>query len=177
MDKENEAAESNQADTAEKAPDALTLKVIAGPSTGTNFCKPGVLKLTVGRTKASKIWIKDSAVSEKHGEICWTARGWMLQDQGSSNGTLLNGRPLEAEGAPSNLKAGDIIQFGTDSQAEVQITPFLSDHVTVQQYLEAETQQQVQSIKAKCEQQASQLQSAWLEHKQELMQTLQSLGN
>ena len=34
----------------------------------------------------------------------------------------------------------------------LQITPILSDHVTVQQYLEAETQQQIQCIKVRvCE--------------------------
>lgn len=75
------------------------MKVTAGPSAGTEFCKPGIFKLTVGRTKASKVWIKDSAVSEKHGEVFWEATAWMLQDKGSSNGTMLNGTLLEAEGA------------------------------------------------------------------------------
>ena len=100
----------------------------------------------------------------------------------------------DASGKASTLKNGDIIQFGTESQAEVevcmcsndehyrsheldldalrpvcclqnsctsyatsnncsqvamwlQITSVLSDNVTVQQYLEAQTHQQVQSIK------------------------------
>lgn len=74
----------------------------AGPSNGTEFCKPGVLKLTVGRTRASKVWIKDSAVSEKHAEVFWDGKCWALQDKGSSNGTLLNGTAMEAEGAISS---------------------------------------------------------------------------
>lgn len=91
-----------QAEDEETLPDELKLKVTAGPSHGTEFCKPGVLKLTVGRTRASKVWIKDSAVSEKHAELFWDGKYWALQDKGSSNGTLLNGIPLEAEGAISS---------------------------------------------------------------------------
>lgn len=44
------------------------------------------------------MWIKDGAVSEKHAEIYWEGQDWLLQDQGSSNGTMLNGTALEAEG-------------------------------------------------------------------------------
>lgn len=171
MDKENEASASNQVEEEEAVPDELKLKVIAGPVSGTIYSKPGVLKLTVGRTRASKVWIKDSAVSEKHAEIYWDNQAWVVQDKGSSNGTMLNCTPLEAEGVPSRLKHGDMVQFGTDSQVEIQMTPVLNDSVTVQQYLEAETRRQVQSIKAKCEQRTTQLQDAWLGHKQQLMQT------
>lgn len=92
-----------QADDEEPLPDELQLKVTAGPSIGSEFCKPGILKLTVGRTRASKVWIKDSAVSEKHAEVVWDGKCWTLQDKGSSNGTLLNGNSLEAEGMLSPL--------------------------------------------------------------------------
>lgn len=175
MDKENEASAGNQVEDEETVPDELKLKVTAGPSADTEFSKPGLLKLTVGRTRASKIWIKDSAVSEKHAEIFWEGNCWLLQDQGSSNGTLLNGITLEAKGTPSQLKNGDLIQFGTDSQVAVELIPVLTESITVQQYLEAETRRQVQSIKAKAEQRASQLQDTWLAHKQELTEMKQSL--
>lgn len=96
----NLLAASNVPQAEEKTivPDELRLKVTAGPSTDTEFCKAGVLKLTVGRTRASKIWIKDSAVSEKHADIFWDGKNWALQDKGSSNGTLLNGISLDAGG-------------------------------------------------------------------------------
>lgn len=175
MDKENEASAGNQAEDEEIVPDELKLKVTAGPSTDTEFCKPGMLKLTVGRTRASKIWIKDSAVSEKHAEIFWDGTNWVLQDKGSSNGTLLNGNSLEAEGTAVTLKNGDLVQFGTDSQVAVGLIPVLTDSVTVQQFLEAETRRQVQSIKAKAEQRASQLQDSWLAHKQQLADMTQCL--
>ncbi|DBA87462.1 TPA: hypothetical protein ACH3X1_004501 [Trebouxia sp. C0004] len=147
MDKENEPSASNQ-EVDQVSPDELKLNVTAGPSAGTDFCKPGVLRLTVGRTRASKVWIKDTAVSEKHAEIYWDDQAWVLQDKGSSNGTLLNGVSLVAGGVPSKLKHGDMMQFGTDSQVKIELTPVLSESVTVQQYLEAETLRQVHSIKA-----------------------------
>jgi pSer/pThr/pTyr-binding forkhead associated (FHA) protein len=49
--------------------------------------------------QASKMHIKgDPAVSERHGVITWTVEGWTLTDVGSSNGTLVNGERLEANG-------------------------------------------------------------------------------
>lgn len=79
-------------------PAELRLKATAGPSAETEFYKPGVLKLSVGRTRASKIWIKDSAVSEKHAQLWWEGKAWVLQDTDSSNGTTVNGNALEPHG-------------------------------------------------------------------------------
>ncbi len=39
-------------------------------------------------------------MSEKHAEIYWDDQAWVLQDKGSSNGTLLNGIALVAGGEP-----------------------------------------------------------------------------
>ena len=52
--------------------------------------------------QASKLHIKgDPAVSERHGVITWTVDGWELIDVGSSNGTLVNGERLQANGGVS----------------------------------------------------------------------------
>ncbi len=80
----------------EELPAALTLSATAGPCEGTSYSKAGPL-LTVGRTRASKLHIKDSAVSEKHAELRWEGGHWNLTDVGSSNGTAVNGKKL-AEG-------------------------------------------------------------------------------
>lgn len=49
--------------------------------------------------QASKMHIKgDPAVSERHAVIAWAPDGWTLADVGSSNGTLVNGERLEADG-------------------------------------------------------------------------------
>jgi pSer/pThr/pTyr-binding forkhead associated (FHA) protein len=80
-------------------PAALTLTATAGPCEGTTYAKAGLL-LTVGRTRASKLHIKDSAVSEKHAELRWEGGNWNLADVGSSNGTAVNGKKLTEGNAP-----------------------------------------------------------------------------
>lgn len=71
----------------------LSLEAVSGPCKGTCLSKRGE-QLTVGRTRARDLHIKDSAVSEKHAELHWQGRRWTVTDVGSSNGTVLNGRKL-----------------------------------------------------------------------------------
>ncbi len=79
--------------------DVLRLEVIAGPSAGAVFARPGEL-LNVGRTSKSKVHVKDAAVSEKHAVLAWEGGRWVLRDVGSSNGTAVNGKRV-LEGAPA----------------------------------------------------------------------------
>ena len=60
---------------------------------------------TVGRTAGSTVAIRDPGVSEQHAEFSWTAAGWRLRDVGSSNGTTVNGKPLDSDG--EQLDSGD----------------------------------------------------------------------
>ena len=76
----------------------LSLEAVSGPCMGTTLSRRGE-RLTVGRTRARDLHIKDSAVSEKHAELHWEGRRWTVTDVGSSNGTVLNGRKLN-EGGP-----------------------------------------------------------------------------
>jgi hypothetical protein len=92
----------------------FTLTVIHGPlldSTPT-ITKHGT-KFRIGRTRASKLQIKDETVSEKHGELKWNSRRerWEIVDRGSSNGTAVNGVELE-EGAWRGLNGGDEVRIG-----------------------------------------------------------------
>ena len=75
------------------AQDALSLEAISGPCEGTVYTKAGDV-LTVGRTRASKLHIKDPAVSERHAEVRWETDRWTVTDVGSSNGTTVNGETL-----------------------------------------------------------------------------------
>ena len=81
--------------------DALSLEAISGPCEGIIFSKAGVV-LSVGRTRASKLHIKDAAVSERHAELRWETDRWTVTDVGSSNGTAVNGHAL-IEGDPFRL--------------------------------------------------------------------------
>ncbi len=68
--------------------------------------------LVIGRDPAADLPLDpdtDLHASSRHAEICRDERRWILHDLGSSNGTWLNGRSLEA---PIPLRNGDRIQFG-----------------------------------------------------------------
>ncbi len=67
-------------------------------------------KYGIGRRHDNDLRIKETYVSGYHSEINRTADGdYQLKDLGSSNGTFLNGRRIEA---PESIKAGDFIKFG-----------------------------------------------------------------
>jgi pSer/pThr/pTyr-binding forkhead associated (FHA) protein len=101
--------------TRQKQTRGFTLDVIRGPlhscSSSSGITKEGS-SFRIGRTKSSKLQIKDETVSEKHGELKWNARkGWEIRDLGSSNGTSVNGEEL-AEGVWRVVKTGDEVRIG-----------------------------------------------------------------
>ncbi len=53
--------------------------------------------------------IADEFVSAKHARVAPTGTGALVEDLGSTNGTLLNGVRIAA---PSPAKAGDLIDIG-----------------------------------------------------------------
>jgi len=65
--------------------------------------------MVVGRGSAYDIPLRDPLVSRPHAEIAWSARGHVLTDLGSMNGTLVNGRLLSEAHV---LKEGDRLTFG-----------------------------------------------------------------
>jgi hypothetical protein len=67
--------------------------------------------LVLGRAATCAIRLADPSVSRRHAELRPLGTGrWIVQDLGSTNGTLLNGRPvLEAPVAPGDeLLLGDL---------------------------------------------------------------------
>jgi signal transduction histidine kinase/CheY-like chemotaxis protein len=67
-------------------------------------------ELTIGRGEACGLQLDDPQVSRHHCTVRRTAGAYELQDQGSRNGTLVNGVPLEAG---HTLEYGDRIQLGS----------------------------------------------------------------
>ena len=139
-------------------PHALKLECFEGPCKGTSFSRGEHLQ-TVGRTRTSKIWIKDPAVSEKHAELEWAGGVWFLRDVGSSNGTKVNGITLDAAGTaagslpitdhdhgvctvrtgwflvvspgqPVELKDGDLVQFGDETLCNIKVRASSCPHYT-----------------------------------------------
>jgi len=66
-------------------------------------------RLTIGRGPENALDLRDVRVSRRHARVRTTDDGAFLEDLGSTNGTILNGRRLEA---PARLSAGDTIEIG-----------------------------------------------------------------
>jgi Protein of unknown function (DUF3662)/FHA domain len=70
----------------------------------------GPTGVTMGRSRQCDVMVDDPNVSRNHAEIRPRGGSWVLSDLGSTNGSRLNGRRLEA---PEVLKPGDEIELGT----------------------------------------------------------------
>ncbi|MFN9369181.1 MAG: sigma 54-interacting transcriptional regulator [Planctomycetia bacterium] len=66
-------------------------------------------RYTIGRAPNNQVVVEDDRASRVHAEIFLAADGWTIRDLDSRNGTLLAGRPIEAE---TLLNAGDVIAIG-----------------------------------------------------------------
>lgn len=65
-------------------------------------------RMVVGRLKACDICLPDKNASRQHAAIEREGTGWALRDLGSTNGTLLNGEPVDR----ARLRDGDRITVG-----------------------------------------------------------------
>ncbi len=63
----------------------------------------------IGRHPRATIRLDDSFVSSEHAQVAWNDGQWWVMDLGSTNGTLLNGRPVDG---PTELRVGDVIEIG-----------------------------------------------------------------
>jgi FHA domain len=69
-----------------------------------------LLALTrIGRDDGNDISFDDTYVSSEHARILWNSRGWVLHDLGSTNGTMVNGKPIRKA---VSIKPGDTLEFG-----------------------------------------------------------------
>jgi ABC transport system ATP-binding/permease protein len=96
------------------APVALLLHIRSGPTTGAIHAVPG--SATVGRSLSADIVLPDEAVSRNHAAFRVDGQTLVVEDLGSSNGTLVNGEPIES---PSRLAPGDLVTVGS-TELEVQ---------------------------------------------------------
>ncbi|MDX6699012.1 MAG: hypothetical protein QOE65_2409 [Solirubrobacteraceae bacterium] len=65
---------------------------------------------SIGRSRDCDIVLADGNVSRRHAEVLPTEDGWSVNDLGSTNGVLVNGRRISGATA---LQAGDRIELGT----------------------------------------------------------------
>ncbi|KFE67125.1 sigma 54-interacting transcriptional regulator [Hyalangium minutum] len=84
-----------------------TVEVSAGPDKGKKITTQDSL-VRVGSDSASDLVLTDPTVSRRHLEIERTAKGLLLRDLGSRNGTYLDGRQV----IQVVLQSGDKVQLG-----------------------------------------------------------------
>jgi len=65
--------------------------------------------LEIGRGDRCAIRLQDTYVSQVHARLYAKDGAWYVEDQGSTNGTLLNDRRVDA---PVEVHAGDILKVG-----------------------------------------------------------------
>ena len=65
----------------------------------------------IGRGQDSSFRLPDTGVSRRHLEISWDGRTATLNDLGSTNGTTVNGNPVQTW----QLNDGDVIRVGHSS--------------------------------------------------------------
>lgn len=83
------------------------LVVVRGPSAGARFLLDRDVT-TIGRHADADLFLDDVTVSRRHAEIANTTDGYLLRDNGSLNGTYVNGERADEH----SLKTGDQVQVG-----------------------------------------------------------------
>lgn len=64
---------------------------------------------SLGRNVNNTIYVEDEFVSANHAMLTFRGRSWFIEDQGSTNGTLVNGHRIDR---PVALSFGDELTIG-----------------------------------------------------------------
>ena len=64
---------------------------------------------SIGRNVNNTIFVEDDFVSTNHAMLTFRGRSWFIEDQGSTNGTYVNGHRIER---PVALSFGDELTIG-----------------------------------------------------------------
>jgi transcriptional regulator with GAF, ATPase, and Fis domain len=92
------------------------LVVIKGPQRGTEFVITADV-IRVGKAPENDLVVTDETVSRVHFEIVRDAKGYLVRDMKSTNGTFLDG----AEIKEAYIRAGSVVSAGS---TELKFTPF-----------------------------------------------------
>ena len=103
------------------------LLVLAGPALGCSYTI-GPDSAMIGRAEGNEVVIPDSEISRRHAQIVWIDGSFVIRDQGSSNGTFVDGLRIQA---PVALQEGSRVQLGP--LTVVKFSPLDSLEAAVQQ--------------------------------------------
>src|SRR5262245_18369070 len=120
---EDQSASANQRDRA-------YLIVLAGNNVGEMYKVAGE-QMIIGRGQQAEIQIIDEGISRRHARVSVENASVLIEDLGSTNGTLLNGQKL---GGREILKDGDKIQVGSTTILKFTYHDKLEEHFQRQMY-------------------------------------------
>lgn len=86
------------------------LKVVQGPRELKGLKVPVAGPVIIGRSPGSDIVIADDFISSRHARVIPAGDEIVLEDLGSTNGTIVNGHRITE---PVSLRTGDEIDLGT----------------------------------------------------------------
>lgn len=89
--------------------DVITLYVLQGPDKGRRYDLPSDEQIMLGRA-SDQVPLSDLTISRKHAMLENRKDGWVLFDEGSSNGVFINGVRITKLG---KVKVGDQIRLGS----------------------------------------------------------------
>ena len=92
------------------------LRVVKPPPLSGKSYQLNEAEATVGRAPGCAVLLDDPTVSSLHARITQVGDKVVVDDLGSRNGTLLNGRRLKA---PTAINPGDRLSFGPNVELEV----------------------------------------------------------
>ncbi len=92
------------------APGSCTLTVIQGPAQLRNTTIEVSGPVVIGRSPGADIVVGDDFISATHARIFPSGASVVLEDLGSTNGTVLNGARITAA---RTLEPGDVIDVGS----------------------------------------------------------------
>lgn len=87
----------------------MKLFILNGPRRGAQVPVDQARPFTLGRDASCDLCIDDRKASRCHCQIKWQAGGWYVEDQGSANGTWLNGEQVQVHrlARRDTLRVGD----------------------------------------------------------------------
>lgn len=94
---------------AARQPGGLVLKVVEGPPELRGVALPITAPVVIGRSPGADIVIGDTFVSGRHARVAPVGHDVIIEDLGSTNGTLLNGSAVDR---PQSLRPGDVVDIG-----------------------------------------------------------------
>ncbi|TNF48258.1 FHA domain-containing protein [bacterium] len=102
------------------------LAILTGEKAGSQYSLPNDSGTVIGRSSECDIHVEDQDASRQHAAIQPIGDEYYLRDMGSTNGTLINGKPVEKR----ILRHGDKITIGKQVLQFILLDPDGEPHLT-----------------------------------------------